>query len=542
MWADNETDLDLLGFDLLVDELVVALTMPHLLPLTVGILGDWGSGKSSLLQITRRELELEKDETGRQRYLCVGFSPWLYEDYDDVKAALMTEVLRACRTRAVEPDVQQQAEKLSRFTGRLARRTRLAGRAALAAVPAAVPAALAVADPGLAATSVAAVEGGIKAVTPMLADALADKPTTDSPPVEPNGEIADLPTFRSEFAAPFAALDGVEAVVVLVDDLDRCLPETIVDTFEAIRLFLNSPQTAYVVAASRAVVESAIDSRYPTLRREDGRGIGHDYLEKMLQLQVSVPPLSTAQTESYINLLIAQLHLAPADFWELCQSLRDRRTGDAFTPTFNAPMARVALGEQITEEIERDLRWTAEISAALGFLRGNPRQIKRFLNELTWRRRAAQRRGVDLRHDVLAKLMVLEEQSIEDFQTLFDWQLRADGPSPELAGAEKQARSADAYGPAPVAGESDTRTPSRRAGRPSAPRSDSAQDDEEPVTPDPVGEAAASWVTRTRTNAWLRLSPELGQLELRPYFSAPVPSAVEDPGDPCPAQGGARRG
>ncbi len=60
MWADNETDLDLLGFDLLVDELVVALTMPHLLPLTVGILGDWGSGKSSLLQITRRELELEK--------------------------------------------------------------------------------------------------------------------------------------------------------------------------------------------------------------------------------------------------------------------------------------------------------------------------------------------------------------------------------------------------------------------------------------------------------------------------------------------------
>lgn len=74
MWADNETDLDLLGLDELVDELLVALTTPALLPLTVGVLGDWGSGKSSLLQIARRELEAETDESGICRYLCVDFS------------------------------------------------------------------------------------------------------------------------------------------------------------------------------------------------------------------------------------------------------------------------------------------------------------------------------------------------------------------------------------------------------------------------------------------------------------------------------------
>ncbi len=56
MWADNETDVDLLGFDFLVDTLLVALTEPRLLPLTAGLLGDWGSGKSSLLRITRKEL------------------------------------------------------------------------------------------------------------------------------------------------------------------------------------------------------------------------------------------------------------------------------------------------------------------------------------------------------------------------------------------------------------------------------------------------------------------------------------------------------
>jgi hypothetical protein len=62
VWADNETELDLLGFDELVDELIVALTTTHLLPLTVGILDDWGSGKSSLLKIARKELEAEGDD------------------------------------------------------------------------------------------------------------------------------------------------------------------------------------------------------------------------------------------------------------------------------------------------------------------------------------------------------------------------------------------------------------------------------------------------------------------------------------------------
>src|SRR5262245_53184327 len=101
MWADNETAFDLLGFDYLVDGLVVALTEPRLLPVTIGVLGDWGSGKSSLMLIAAAELEAERrvntgdqgadddgadddanDDEDASPYLCVPFSPWQYEDFE----------------------------------------------------------------------------------------------------------------------------------------------------------------------------------------------------------------------------------------------------------------------------------------------------------------------------------------------------------------------------------------------------------------------------------------------------------------------------
>ncbi len=514
MWADNETDLDLLGFDELVDELVVALTTPNLLPLTVGVLGDWGSGKSSLLRITRRELEAETDESGMCPYLCVDFSPWLYEDYEDVKTALMGQVLEACRARAATPEALETVERLGRFSKWLGRRSRTAGRLALTAAPAALPLVLGMPDVDLAGVTESAIQGIAAATAPLAANALNDQPE----PVAQNDEIRDLPAFRDEFKKLIASLDGVDAVIVFVDDLDRCLPETVVDTFEAIRLFLNSPHTAYVVAASREIVESAIDSRYPELAREDGRGIGHDYLEKMLQFQVSVPPLSPGQTESYINLLITQLYLSAEDFDALRESLRERQQGDPFAPTFNAATAREALQDLLTDDIDADLSWTGEISEVLGFLRGNPRQVKRFLNELTWRRRAAARRGVDLRHDVLAKLMVLEEQNAADFQTLFDWHRQAGGPSPELALAEAQARSGEAA--EPMEAEGDKQVASARKGRRAGADTDTPPPRSAPVEEvDPAADAAASWLARPKTRAWLRLSPALGEIDLRAYFS-----------------------
>jgi pantothenate kinase-related protein Tda10 len=56
MWHDNETNVDLLDFQHLVNAVTSIVCNERLLPCTIGINGDWGSGKSSLMKMVRKEL------------------------------------------------------------------------------------------------------------------------------------------------------------------------------------------------------------------------------------------------------------------------------------------------------------------------------------------------------------------------------------------------------------------------------------------------------------------------------------------------------
>jgi hypothetical protein len=523
VWADNETELDLLGVEYLVDGLVVALTQPRLLPLTVGVLGDWGSGKSSLMRITASELAREyppvQSGDGSARtgapYLTVSFSPWQYEDVEDVKVALMNSVLDALAERVSESE--ERIGRLRSFGRTLKRWGRRAGRASATAAPTVVPffvQALAPdTDPEILKLTGTLTEAVAKQVSPLLDDPTAGPTDAAATPVE--DPITDVNEFRTEFAALIEAADpAIAAVIVFVDDLDRCLPETVVDTFEAIRLFLNTPRTAYVLALNQVVVESAIDTRYPELER-DGGGIGRDYLEKMLQIKIVIPALSAPEAETYANLLFAELHLDDTTFDEVVKQAATNRTESGLAVAFNAGIAGTLLGD-IPEDLARDLAWAANIMPVLGAsLRGNPRQLKRFLNNLLLKHHAAARRKVELKLPELAKLMVLEDQYNSDFQKVFDWQMAADGPSPQLAEAEDYARGAAAT-PNPDV----TKTPVESDGNQRAPKRGAAQpQDSPPTNGDDSAKDVRGWADKPFIREWLRLDPSLKNVDLRPYFT-----------------------
>lgn len=520
MWADNEADLDLLGFDFLVDALVVALTEPRLLPLTVGVLGDWGSGKSSLMQLAAKELAaVERDsdsdagpDAPASPYLTVQFSPWQYEDNQDVKVALMTAVLDALERRL--PDEGVEIGRLREFLKGLKKWLRRTGRVGTAAMPTVLPVVLqgygSDIDPEVATVLTGLAGAGAKELGSLLAE-----PAAVSVPEDQLVPITDIKQFHKAFADLVGKLPEGDAVVVFIDDLDRCLPETVVDTFEAIRLFLNAPKTAYVLALNQNVVESAIDSRYPDITKADGAGLGRDYLEKMLQLKVVIPPLSAPEAETYVNLLFAELRLPTTDFDRVLERADANRAASGLSVAFNLGIAGELLGDELPESLTEDLAWAADITPILGSsLRGNPRQLKRFLNNLLLKHRSAARRKIVLKVPVLAKLMVLEDQFNTDFQKLFDWEMAAGGKCPELVEAEDCARAvagpvADPSEDKAVAGphsDSDAPAPKKRAATSKPEKA-------------PVASEATTWAEKPHIGAWLKVEPSLKDVDLRPYFT-----------------------
>jgi predicted KAP-like P-loop ATPase len=90
VWQDNETDIDLLGFQVHADLIRSVVTDPAILPVTVGVFGDWGGGKSSIMKMLQKDLS---DETKYPKVACLYFNGWTFEGYEDAKSALLTSIL-----------------------------------------------------------------------------------------------------------------------------------------------------------------------------------------------------------------------------------------------------------------------------------------------------------------------------------------------------------------------------------------------------------------------------------------------------------------
>ena len=58
MWSDNETTQDLLGYQVHADLLKKIILDKSMLPITIGVFGNWGSGKSSLMLLLYEGISL----------------------------------------------------------------------------------------------------------------------------------------------------------------------------------------------------------------------------------------------------------------------------------------------------------------------------------------------------------------------------------------------------------------------------------------------------------------------------------------------------
>jgi predicted KAP-like P-loop ATPase len=88
MWPDNETDRDFLNFSGVAETVAEIVVQAQGRPISIGVSGAWGVGKSSMIKLIRRSLT-ERSRKGERDFVFVEFNAWLYQGYDDARAALM---------------------------------------------------------------------------------------------------------------------------------------------------------------------------------------------------------------------------------------------------------------------------------------------------------------------------------------------------------------------------------------------------------------------------------------------------------------------
>jgi hypothetical protein len=475
MYSDNETDDDLLGFDDQVEDLLSLVLEPDLLPITVGVLGDWGSGKSSLLLMAAKRLR-------EQGVLVIEFSPWRIESYDDAKTAFLAAVVDAVAEAlpdddANDPSRLDRARAAVKSLHKRVRWMRVAGLAAKHVVTMTAP-------------SLDDLDG-------LLRDDKAAPEAASSESVSRD--------FHAEFEALVASLDR-PAVVVLVDDLDRCMPEQVLDVLQAIRLFLAVRGTAFVLATDERVVRDAVRLRYPQATAGTETDLPREYLEKIIQVPIRIPPIGAAEAETYLNLLVAKAHLTGDQLTACKNRAREVRTRGLVAVAMNLGLAREAVSGPLPAAAESEFELMGRIAQPLGAgLKGNPRQIKRYLNAFEMRSRTATRRGLDdaIDRGVLAKLMVLEYARPRFLNELNRWQAEEGGRSKRLGQIEDASRP-----------------------RTQPPTSDGSSEDKPakaklssvPPAPAVLSAELKSWVDDPWVASWARMDPPLAGIDLQPYL------------------------
>ena len=111
-------------------------------------------------------------------------------------------------------------------------------------------------------------------------------------------QITELMKLQNRFAGMVEDLVGKDGrLVVFIDDLDRCTPDKIPDLLEAIKLFTTTPKCVYVLGLDHDIVRQGIYKKYTF---EDKRE-AEEYLEKIVQVPFHLPPLDEGKIEDFVR-------------------------------------------------------------------------------------------------------------------------------------------------------------------------------------------------------------------------------------------------
>jgi len=481
MWHDVETTKDLLNFTVVAETAAQLVRESAGHPLSIGVSGSWGTGKSSLVKMIGASLKKNNADTGM--YIFLEFNAWLYQGYDDARMALLQSVADKLLAEAKvrKTHVDKAAEFVKRVNwlrvGKLLTSTAsgaLMGGALGGPLGAVIGAVGGLFKAGSSSTpeDIKKVKDAYAELRPELDDLLKEKEAKSLPQ-----EIQEL---REKFEDLLAALNVT--LIILVDDLDRCLSDTAISTLEAMRLLLFMPRTAFIIAADEQMIRGSVRAHFGNVDLSDD--LVTSYFDKLIQVPLKVPRLGVTEVKGYLILLLAELAERRGDITKEARIAAESTILEAVRQSWAGGLTRKKMAEAYGADadkvsLEIDLAdQLASVMVSADGIAGNPRLIKRFLNNLMIRDAVAKAQSLSVAFDQLVKMQLFERCAPP---AAFEYLVKqvaeqADGKAPFIAKIEK-----------------------------------ALSEGESPEVSD------ASW-NIPFVSDWLKLSPMLGDVDLRPVL------------------------
>jgi hypothetical protein len=294
-------------FDLIGAALAEVLEQPMNGATVIGIHGPWGSGKTTLMYAVRAALVGPRAE---DTPIVIEFNAWKYQAREALWRALILSMIGALRDAASEAQKKELTELESSLYAAFEVQElgpwSINWRTAATEI---ASVALEVVQLGFAGRFLRSVFGkgkskdgeavlgsdDVKRISGVLEREAVSRRVA---------QVQSIEQFLGAFTELVTNVRGSRRIVVLIDDLDRCLPESALEVFEAIKLFLDAPGCGFVVAIDREVIRSGLAVRYAPLREALSQAPVADadeYIEKTIGISYDVPRLSSTDVAAMID-------------------------------------------------------------------------------------------------------------------------------------------------------------------------------------------------------------------------------------------------
>jgi hypothetical protein len=281
-------DGDRFGFGTHATVLCDAIATAENLPLTIGIFGPWGMGKSSFMKVCEGLLRARDIRT-------VWFNPWKYDQKDEIWHALIQTVLAEIahdldqRRKSGEETLQERLAKALDTVKQLSQAAAwlLARRAA----------------------------GPLTAGFLAPEDVDAVQTILTAPGVD---TYLHVNRFEKDFREVVSTYTDDGRLVLFIDDLDRCTEDAAITVLDSLKLFLGEGPCVFVLAMDYQVVAEAAAKRFDSERTDGARG--RQYLEKLIHFPFHLPGIPFEALHQHLHDKVTDPALAGSrELWELIE-------------------------------------------------------------------------------------------------------------------------------------------------------------------------------------------------------------------------------